>query len=336
MKSERIVYLDVIRVLSCMMIVLMHSPREIVPGYVQVPLYFLTSAGLVLFFMVSGALLLPVKGEHKGVVQRRMGKILGPTLFWTLIYLIVNVVEDAQAKEHIVRDLISIPFTAKGTGVLWFMYTLAGLYLLAPILSSWIEKATHAELRFYLLLWGVGLSFPFIALVADVNTSTTGILYYFIGYVGYFLFGYYLHNYGIRLSLWAIPLLIALPLIGLILYKVTVDGEMGTLFSYLSIPVAVMALAWFEAFRRSSISKRLGGAFLTEFSNCSFGIYLMHILIMRHFLWKIDFVIYGLGWIGQLAMTWVLTLVISFLLTKAISYLPYSEYIIGYHTKRNK
>lgn len=303
---------------------------------VQVPIYFLTAAGLVLFFMVSGALLLPVHGGTKQWLHRRMGKILGPTLFWTLFYLTVAYLANGKDDGQLFRDLISIPFTAKGHGVLWFMYTLAGLYLLAPIVSPWLKQASRNELRIYLGLWGVSLFLPWVALVADVNTSATGMLYYFSGYAGYFILGFYLHTHGSRLPSWGLVTCLVVPICCLLIFGALGGKGLEPLFWYLSIFVAAMALAWFEGVRRLSLVNKMGGGVLTELSNCSFGIYLVHIFIMRYGLWNIDFIVHGLGWLWQIVVTWVLTLVISFLLTKAMSYFPFSEYIIGYHSGRLK
>jgi len=337
MEKNRILYLDVLRVVACCVVVLMHSPAPNagVPGYIQAPLYFLTSAGLVLFFMVSGALLLPAKGDTFKWLRHRIGKIIVPVLFWTFFYLIVNYVEGHLDSRQFVHDLFSVPFTYKGEPVMWFMYTLAGLYLLTPILSPWIQQTSRKEMRFFLGLWGFSLMFKFVALFVDIDTSPISIYYYFSGFAGYFILGYYLHNYGCCIKTKLLPLCILIPMFVLLANKF-LGGEDTLTNGYLNILVAVMALAWFEGAHRLPKVEKWGGAFLTEFSNCSFGIYLMHIFIMRHVLWNIDFIIHGLGWVGQLLMSWLLTLIISFLLTKAISYLPFSEYIIGYHTKSKK
>lgn len=218
---------------------------------------------------------------------------------------------------------------------MWFMYTLAGLYLLSPIISPWVKQVTHRELRIFLGVWGISLILPLIALLVDVNTSRTGMFYYFSGFAGYFLLGYYLHNYGSKLKSWMFPFCIIIPLFCCWFNRV-LGGDESLTEGYFNIFVAVMALAWFEIVRRYPIVRKGGEAILAELSNCTFGIYLMHIFIMRHVLWNIDFIIHGLGWSGQLIMSWLLTLIICFLLTKVISYLPFSEYIIGYHTKSKK
>lgn len=339
MEKERIVYLDILRVLACSMIVLMHSPHPEagVPGYVQVPLGFMTGAGIGLFFMVSGALLLPVKTDTFSFLRHRIGKILWPLLFWTLFYMAVKYVSGDLDSEHLVNSLVSIPFSAQGHGVLWFMYTLAGLYLLAPIVSPMLQRASERELRFYLFLWGVTLCYPWLRMIVGVNDTSTGILYYFTGYAGYFLLGYYLHTYHTAAPTWLLPFLIIIPLGCLLCYKgFGGNGSMYDLFWYLSIFVALMSFGWFEIIRRLNPLTKIGGGgnLLIFSSNCSFGIYLVHIFVMRYILWNVDFIVYGLGWVGQMIMTWTLTFLISFALTYAISLLPFGDYIVGFRTKR--
>ena len=61
--AERKTYLDVIRLLACVLVVLMHSPMDGTPGAIQNVVYVVTAPCIGLFFMVSGALLLPIEIE---------------------------------------------------------------------------------------------------------------------------------------------------------------------------------------------------------------------------------------------------------------------------------
>ena len=196
MNKERIVYLDVIRVMACCMIVLMHTPHPNAgnPGYVVVPISFITAAGLCLFFMVSGALLLPIQTSTFGFIKKRMGKIIFPTLFWSLIYLAASCIWDGMSIRDASIAILSIPFSKQGHGVLWFMYTLTGLYLLAPVISTFLKQSSKKEIEFYLLLWVVTLLYPWLKGVVVTDESPQGVFYYFSGYVGYFVLGYYLHT----------------------------------------------------------------------------------------------------------------------------------------------
>ncbi len=337
MAKQRIVYLDVIRVLSCCMIVLMHSPHPDagIPGSVQAPLYFLTSAGIGLFFMVSGALLLPIKMETGVFLKRRIGKIVGPLLFWTFFYVGVNLLMGETTVEELPRILLSIPFSAQGHGVLWFMYTLCGLYLLAPVLSAFLEKASRQELRFYLGVWMIALCYPLLALYINVNRTATGILYYFTGYAGYFILGYYLHTYPQKFCSLVKTIMMILPLsIVFVLRYYSLDGESPDDTGYLSILVLPMCVAWYNYIQHAiRVVRFVEGKLLTHFSNACFGIYLSHIFVMRYMLWHCDAIVFNFGGIGQIIITWLLSLIISFLLSYLVGYLPFANYIIGYKHK---
>ena len=66
--KQRILYLDLLRIIACVMIVFMHSQR---PG-MGIPAWFLsgssylTAPGIGLFFMISGALIL---GKAKNLAE---------------------------------------------------------------------------------------------------------------------------------------------------------------------------------------------------------------------------------------------------------------------------
>ena len=342
MAKERIIYLDVLRILACCMIVLLHSPHPDAgnPGFLLVPLSLLMAAGIGLFFMVSGALLLHIKTSMTSFLKRRLGKIVGPLLFWTLFYLGVSIITGEKSVSSLPYSLASIPFSTQGHGILWFMYTLAGLYLLAPIISPFLEKATKSELNFYLILWAIALCLPVFANWVDVDRGPTGILYYFSGYAGYFLLGYYMHTFKPRIPNWLIPILYIIPVSCLLFFKLNYDRE-GLLYDYfwyLSIFVVMMCVAWFDLVPKFVYRFKLveNSHILKRLSDSCFGIYLVHIFIMRYLLWNIDMITYSFGGVGQIIITWVLTFAISFAFTWAISYIPYSEYIIGYSSRKRK
>lgn len=134
--KDRDISLDIIRIFACCLVVLMHSPlpSSNANGPFLSGLSYVTAPCIGLFFMVSGALLMPVKMDYFTFIRKRLSKVVIPTLAWTALYLLLRVYF-SESELNIVRALASVPFSAQGEGVLWFMYTLIGLYLLAPILS---------------------------------------------------------------------------------------------------------------------------------------------------------------------------------------------------------
>lgn len=86
--KERNYSFDIMRVLACIMIICMHAPMpsENAIGLFNVSLCYFTEPGLCLFFVISGALLLPVKIGTKDFLKKRLSKVLLPTLTFTGIY----------------------------------------------------------------------------------------------------------------------------------------------------------------------------------------------------------------------------------------------------------
>lgn len=285
--EKRCSFFDLLRLLACLMIVAMHSPLPGKEGdeVFLSSLSYLTAPGIGLFFMVSGALLLPIKLEMNSFLQRRFVKIALPTLLWILFYLCFNVWHRDESITW--RNILSVPFSAQGNSVFWFIYTLLGLYLLAPILIRWLAVAKRKELEFYLCLWAISLCYPILRLVVDINSSNTGILYYFSGYVGYFLLGYYLKTYPERVSYrWLLPAFLLSIVIPAVCKWKNVEVDFYSMFWYLSIFVTIQCAFWWKVCVSLS-SKWFGNVehtVLAEVSKLTFGIYLVHIFIMRYVL----------------------------------------------------
>lgn len=75
-------------------------------------------------------------------------------------------------------------------------------------------------------------------------------------------------------------------------------------------------------------------SFIADISNLTFGIYFIHIFIMRYILWHCDFIQSIESYILQTAVITVLTFVFSMLCCYIISMIPGAQYIIGYKRAR--
>lgn len=332
--------LDLIRVIACLMVVLMHSPMpsEKASGLFLGLLSYATAPCIGLFLMVSGALLLPVKEETGTFLKRRLGKILGPTLVWSLIYIGYN---HYQGTDHSWwKEILSLPFSAQGHGVMWFMYTLTGLYLIAPVLSKWLQACSKRELEFYLLLWVVTLCYPLLRLFLSIQTGETGILYYCTGYVGYFLLGHYLNKYPEAVSWRFLLPAVFIALLAPVFCKwKQYEVDFYSLFWYLSIFVVIMCTAWFNVLSQYGKFILEPGKIrtgITWVSNLSFGIYLMHIFVMRYMIWKWTWIQNMDNYIGQTLLIVVLTFLLSVLGCYLLSWIPGAAYLIGYKQKKQR
>ena len=332
--KERNYNYDIMRVLACIMIICMHAPMPNLNanGIILSTISYFTAPGLCLFFVISGSLLLPIKTDTTTFLKKRLGKVIMPTLVFTFLYIILNCINGEQ--QNILKTICSIPFSAQGHGVLWFMYTLIGLYLVAPIISKWLDSASKREVELYLLLWVITLCFPILKLFVGINEGNTGVLYYFSGYIGYFILGYYLKKYPESISLKKLIIPDIIAIIAPIAFKVMhIEIDFYSMFWYLSIFVALLCTTIYVLISKIKIKK---GGIVELISNLSFGIYLIHIAVMRFFIWELDFIIninnYILQWITVVGLTFIISCSIAYV----ISLLPFGDYIIGYKKQNRK
>lgn len=311
---SRIVYFDVLRIIACMMIVLMHSPMPGLgtPGPVLSGISYLTAPGIGLFFMISGALVLntdkPV--EVFAFLKHRILKIAVPLVFWTAIYNLLHYLK----------------LDGSGRGVMWFLWTLGGLYILSPILIRWLQKATKKEIQFYLCLWGITLCYPWLKLVTTLNVGDTSWLYYFHGYVGYFVLGHFLSKYSVNrvlLSLSLIFVTVALPLLALFMKW---NVNFYEVFWYLSPSIVIASTFLFILANRLCAQKQFPAA--SWLAQQTFGIYLAHILVMRGILWHTEWM-QSMNGILQIFVCFVLTLASALLITAIIKKIPYLRVVVG-------
>lgn len=284
---------DILRIIACVMIVAMHAP---LPGSEENSLFlsslsYLTVPGIGLFFMLSGALLLPVRTNVRTFFRKRFLKIAIPTLGWTLLYLIVGIF--ASGTPFSLQVLLSVPFSAQGNPTFWFIYTLLGLYLLAPVLSRWLETASHAELVFYLGLWGISLCYPLLRNVLDINVSETGALYYFSGYAGYFVLGYYLRNYPEKIRfIWLLPMLVVSYAAPVVCKLKPIPVDFYDVFWSLSIFVVIQCIFLWKLVIMLIPAQGWPSlnSLIARVSSLTFTVYLVHFFVVRDLLWKWSFV----------------------------------------------
>lgn len=125
--------------------------------------------------MITGALLLPVKGDTGAFYRKRISRVFWPFLIWSVIYnlfpwitgllgcrpeLILDFFpysgeEAARQSLSVSMDYISrIPLNFSLLDVhMWYIYLLIGMYLYMPVFSAWVEKASEKAKLWFLAAW---------------------------------------------------------------------------------------------------------------------------------------------------------------------------------------
>lgn len=353
MISKRNYCFDLLRVVGCIMVVILHSPRPgdlaSQNGFFLSLLAFLVSPCVPIFFILSGALLLNFKGETFSFLIKRFKKFIGPILIWSIFY-IANKIVIGKLTEigEILTSIASIPFSCQ-EGVLWFMYTLAGLYLLTPILAPYFRSASKKEFSFYIIIWMITLCYPYIQNYFNLYTTflpRIDLLYYFSGFIGYYLLGFYLKKFFFdkQQNLKAIIIIFIITTCAFFAglkyldktYNLGIDQNGG--WEFQSLQVMIYTLLWFIicnwACKTSFFRKKLIMSIINFIANLSFGVYLCHILLMRPWIWDIPFIANMQNFHLQTFLIILFDFMGSLLLCFLISLLPFSKYIIGYHFNR--
>ena len=233
-QKTHIVWLDVVRLVAMFTVVCCHSadPFNFYPGEPPANIAEIKWWGAVygsllrpcvpLFVMITGALLLPVKGEVAPFYRKRIGRVFWPFLIWSVIYNLFpwitgllgvapEVILDffPYSGEEVMRQSLDVslgyiaqmPFNFSLLDVhMWYIYLLIGLYLYMPVFSAWVEKASRKAQRWFLVAWGVTLFVPYYRefvgpyIWGSCSWNEFYMLYMFAGFNGYLLLGHYLRH----------------------------------------------------------------------------------------------------------------------------------------------
>lgn len=214
-------------------------------------------------------------------------------LFWSLLYTLYEYF--VARSIHSFGAFVSTLFI--GNFHMWFLYMLAGLYMITPFVRQIVKKNE-------LVIYFVVLAFVFAMLLPEViqilslaklgaaNTLSeiTGNLYVqmVMGYTGYYVLGYYLHTHKLRRS-WDI-ILIILGVLSILFtlfgtsYISALTNERNTaLYGYLRVNVFFPAVALFTVMKnhagKKAPSERKQSVW-RYLSKCCFGVYLIHPMLL--------------------------------------------------------
>ena len=323
-KNQHIVWLDVVRFIAMFTVVCCHctDPFNFYPGTApnigEIKLWGAIYGSVLrpcvpLFVMITGALLLPVRGDASTFYKKRIPRVFYPFLIWSVLYnlfpwitgllgLNPQIILDffPYAGEEVMQQsfsvsleyILMIPFNFSILAVhMWYIYLLIGLYLYLPVFSAWVEKASERAKLMFLLAWGVTLLLPYYYqfvsnyLWGTCSWNSFGMLYAFAGFNGYLLLGHYLKNLE-----WSLKktLAIGIPMFA-VGYAVTFLGfrhitalpeytdEMLELFcTYCSLNVVMMTIPVFMLAKKVKVNSERMKKALANLTVCGFGIYMIH------------------------------------------------------------
>lgn len=325
--GKRIFYLDELRAFAILCVILCHTTRiyspyvfdnirVALPGLINV----IGIVGVPIFFMLSGALLLNRDYELGDFFKKRFTRILYPAIFWIAITSLICYPLFGQT------EVMKIIFA--DSRYTWFVWEIIGLYLITPVINSFVKEYGMKGVKYFILIW-------FVTIILNTfNKFPLGELElsYFAGDIGYFFLGYYLFKNDFKISN------LSQFIIGAILFIVFTAINMYCRYhslpincGYESILTVLASLGvfmlfkglsnYFEKNKPQTYDKIKNGSFgnlVFLISSCSYGMYFVNSLIFK-LMSKLDITSLKLFPVIFIAVT-ILSLAIVYLLNK-ISFL---------------
>jgi len=316
----RIYYLDAIKVLAILAVVLIHSAST--PLYTTTPddtlfmyanlLDSISRFCVPVFFMASGAAILSRDYEIGEFYRKRFSKIIPVLVFWALVYLAFRVFVKG---EHIgVLQAAMMFFDGHVYYHLWFLYVIVILYLLSPFMRRLVVSLSREEASVLFGVWfAIAVLLPHVEAVSGLKF---GFVYKEFGaYSGYFILGYYLSRAEFKrplvsVAVFAVSSLAIFYLTGLLSLE---KGELvGTFYDYSSPLVFLQGVSIFLLFKSLDSAKSF--EYIAKLSPLVFGVYLLHPLVLEYS-----------GFIEDLALKAVFVFAISLLLVRLFCYFGFKR-----------
>ena len=335
-ENKRLVYVDMLRVIACFLVILTHSsmPMDVSSNIYLALISFISMPATQLFFALSGTVLLPVKMEMKAFYKRRFLKLLPPVFFWSIITVFVYFMVGKETSTDALLSILKMPLYPV-IGVYWFVYVMIGLYLLAPFISPWLISANKRQVKLFLGFWTITLLLPYLNLFFPGFYDETGNYYFalnaFGGYLGYWVLGYYLHSDPIKIGAnrrWIMVFVLTIVYFAMVLYMKTRGENMSVFLGYLQIGSALCVVVIYTIVQNLVIKSKMIVKLISEIAKYSFGIYLIHIIVVREFVWRF----FEASTINPLLETLIIAVIsfgLCYIILKMLSKIPYSKYIVG-------
>lgn len=346
LKNERIFYLDEIRALAILFVILIHVSKWFAEVETPHTLFWNFSSiigsfgnlGVPLFFMISGALLLNRKYELKSFFKRRFSRIFIPFIFWIIIVSLFKIF--FMDHGYGFHDIINIVFRE---GYVWFIWTLVGLYLFVPVLNPFIREFKMRGCEYFLLIWIVTFVFN-----AFHFTPYRIELSYFSGFLGYLVLGWYLSNKQFNLSDRSMMILGVIMFLISTLVCLYVTINQINIGNFYITPIPVFQASGIYLFFKYSaqIAESNNGSFIRKIyyrikdskvgemilsiSLCSYGIYLTHYMFIWIFqVYDKTYHIFLRNPFKWIPFLFIITLIGSWCLIWIFSKLPYLKKVSG-------
>ncbi|HGK9885175.1 TPA: acyltransferase [Streptococcus pneumoniae] len=330
MRKNRNINLDLLKVLACVGVVLLHTTmggfKETGSWNLLAYLYYLGTYSIPLFFMVNGYLLLGKREITYLYILQKVKWILITVSSWSFIVWLFKRDFTTNPIKKIVGSLIQRGYFFQ----FWFFGALILIYLCLPILRQFLNSK-RSYLYSLSLLMTIGLIFELSNILLQMPIQTyviqtfrlwTWFFYYLLGgYIAQFTIEEIESRFKNWMKIVSILLLLISPIILFFIAKTIYHNLFAeyfydTLFvkvSTLGIFLTILMLTLHESRRESIVS----------LSNQTMGVFIIHTYIMK--VWE---KVLGFNFVGAYLLFALFTLSVSFIIVGMLMKIPYFNRIV--------
>lgn len=206
-KKDRIIFLDILRILATIAVIFIHVAAQnwsdTDPTSYEWNVFnvydSITRWAVPVFVMISGALFLDnsKKIDIKRLYKNNILRIITALVFWSCLYAIIEFILKKENFVELIKNIIN------GHYHLWFLYMIVGLYIIVPILRKITEnqRVTEYFLALSLIFTFIIPSLLEIPIFSDLVKIRDNIGFYLtLGYSSYFVLGYWLSQKKFQLK----------------------------------------------------------------------------------------------------------------------------------------
>ena len=334
-KNKRIMYFDILNILACFCVIWLHC-NGIVHVYstnrswatsliVETIAYW----AVPVFFMLTGATLMDYRKKYdtKTFFKKRIMKTMIPFIIWSVLILIWKYYTNKIRIDNIsFRSILNILLFNQQESVYWFFWSLFSIYISIPVLSVLTEQKNRKVLWYIVIVSAIFNSIPVISKLTKINWNVSFNFPIAMGDIMYVVLGYLISTQDIkrkrRYIIYGLGVLAVFIRYFGTYYLSQNNGQLNKLFfGYTYFTALFLALAVFVFFKNVNYEKIFKQdktkKIISKVSACSFGIYLIHQIVMTYEIKFLNINIQSWQWrtIGAV-LTYVVCLSIVYIIRK--------------------
>ena len=330
MHKTRNINLDLIKVLACIGVVLLHTTmigfKDTGSWNLLAYLYYLGTYSIPLFFMVNGYLLLGKKEITYPYILQKVKWILITVSSWTFIVWLFKRDFAVNPVKKIIGSMVQKGYFFQ----FWFFGALILIYLCLPILKKFLNSK-RSYLYILSLLISIGLIFeltniiiqtPLQSYVIQTFRLWTWFFYYILGgLIAQFDKEFIKNGFKRWMKIVAVLLLLITPVILFFLAK-TIYHNLFAEYFYDILFVKIVSLGVFLTILTLSL-KESKYKWIVSLSNQTMGVFIVHTYVM-----KVLEKLLGFSYTGAYLLFPIFTLCISIIVVSLLMKIPYFNRIV--------